>query len=435
MTSDVFRTSIVVAIVWASAMALPVRDAGGADWPHWRGPTRDGLTPESSGYEPGKPWPGEPAWRAGFGVGSASPVVIGDRVYLLGWHDDEDHLTCADLATGKPVWQQSYPAPRHARHATGDEGLYEGPTATPEYDPETKLLYTLGLDGHLACWDTAAEGRPLWAINLYDGFKAPQRPKVGRMGRRDYGYVAAPLVHGDLLLVEAGAERGTVVALDKRSGAFRWGSRYNRPAGHSGGLAPMTVAGVPCVAAFALYDLVVVRLDAGHVGETVGTYEWTTDFGQNIATPGVVGDQVLITAGYNHQATHKVAVSLDGGIRKVWEAPQHSLICSPVIRNGRVFFAWQEARCLDLETGKQHWSGGRFGDAGSCVLTADDKLIVWGGTGKLALAEASADSYKVLAEQDGLGQSDAWPHVVLANGRLLCKDRAGNAVCFRVSDE
>lgn len=428
------RSFVLTAFLSVTALTPPGRDAQAADWPHWRAPTRDGLTTESSGYMPGAPWPGEPAWRAGFGVGSASPIVVGDRVYLLGWHDNKDHLTCADLATGKPIWQQSYPAPRHARHATGDEGLYEGPTATPEFDPDTKLLYTLGLDGHLACWDTTGQGKPVWAINLYDTFGAGQRPKVGRMGRRDYGYVTSPLVHGDLLLVEAGAERGTVVALNKRSGAFRWGSQYNRPAGHSGGLVPMTVGGVPCAAVFALYDLLVLRLDPGHEGKTVGTYEWTTDFAQNIATPAVHGEHILITAGYNHKATHKVAVSLDGGIRRLWEAPYYSLICSPVIHNGRVYFAWQEARCLELETGKQLWSGGRFGDAGSCIITADNKLIVWGGAGKLVLADTSPAEYKVLAEQDGLGQSDAWPHIVLANGRLLCKDRLGNVVCFRVGE-
>src|SRR5687767_576591 len=114
----------LVAIIMAFAAPAPRASAATtADWPHWRGPGRNGVTPELSGYELGAPWPGEPAWRASVGVGSSSPVVAAGRVYLLGWGDGNDHVTCADLATGKTLWQHSYPAPRHGRHATGDEGL------------------------------------------------------------------------------------------------------------------------------------------------------------------------------------------------------------------------------------------------------------------------------------------------------------------------
>ena len=431
MTSPLSRLSAGLILLFATIASAP--QASAADWPHWRGPGRNGITSESSGWKAGSDWPGEAAWRAGFGIGSSSPVVVGGRVYVMGWGEDKDHLTCADAAAGKVLWRQSYPSPRYGRHATGDEGLYAGPTATPEYDPATKLLYTLSVDGKLVCWDTQKDGRQVWAVNLYDTFGVPRRPKVGRQGHRDYGYTTAPLVHNDWLLVEVGGEQGTVVAFDKRAGEKRWGSKYNRPAGHSGGLAPMTVGGVPCVAAFALYDLIVVRLDEGHEGETVGTYEWTTDFAQNIATPAVEGDSVLITAGYNHKATHRVRFALGGEPpRKVWEVPQHSLICSPVVHKGHVYFAWQQARCLDLGTGEQRWEGGAFSDAGSCVVTRDEKLIIWGKTGKLVLAEASPRAYTVLAERDGLSDTDAWPHVVLAEGRLFCKDRNGNLTCFRV---
>ena len=43
--------------------------------------------------------------------------------------------------------------------AVGDQGLYSGACSTPEYDQETKTLFTLGVDGDLIAWDTAGEGR------------------------------------------------------------------------------------------------------------------------------------------------------------------------------------------------------------------------------------------------------------------------------------
>ena len=87
----------------------------------------------------------------------------------------------------------------------------------------------------------------------------------------------------------------------------------------------------------------------------------------------------------------------------MWQKPYPSKVCTPVIHGGHVYFAWQKVRCLDWETGEQKWEGGSFGDPGSCVVTADDRLIVYGGNGKLALvetAERSPTEYKELAVRD-----------------------------------
>jgi hypothetical protein len=66
------------------------------------------------------------------------------------------------------------------------------------------------------------------------------------------------LVHGDWLLVEVGGPTGTIVAFEKRSGRETWRSRAIDVAGHSGGMAPITVEDVPCVAALTFGGLLVV---------------------------------------------------------------------------------------------------------------------------------------------------------------------------------
>ena len=45
------------------------------------------------------------------------------------------------------MWAARYRALEYGRFHAGDEGLYSGPSSTPEYDPQTRLLYTLGADG------------------------------------------------------------------------------------------------------------------------------------------------------------------------------------------------------------------------------------------------------------------------------------------------
>ena len=50
---------------------------------------------------------------------------------------------------------------------------------------------------------------------------------------------------------------------------------------------------------------------------------------------------------------------------------------------------------------------GNFGDAGSCILTSDERLIVWGGRGKLAVVDTavlSPTQYSELARRENVLQ-------------------------------
>ena len=419
--------------VLAAALLGGSRLAPAEDWPHWRGPARSGATPEKSGWDGSKWVAPRPVWTKVVGMGSTSPLVVDGKLYVFGWHADKDHLQCLDAATGKSLWTQSYACRPYGRKATGDEGLYGGPTGTPEYDLQTKYLYALSVDGDLQCWDTAAAGNLVWKLNLYEQFDPPQRPRFGRSGLRDYGYTTAPLVHGNWLLVEVGDDEGTLYAFDKASGKIAWKSECCDEAGHTGGPVPITVEGVPCVAVLTCKHLVVMRLDAGHEGQTLDQYQWWTEFANSIATPTVVGSEILITSDYNQHAIVKLRATL-GGLKEIWKQPYPSKVCSPVVHHGHIYLAWDKVRCLDFATGKLKWEGGRFGDDGSCVVTGDGRLVCW-GRGKLALVETvdhSPDDYRELAQLDGLSGADCWPHVVLAEGRIYCKDREGKIVCFAV---
>jgi len=78
------------------------------------------------------------------------------------------------------------------------------------------------------------------------------------------------------------------------------------------------------------------------------------------------------------------------------------------------------------------------GSQGSCILASDDRLIVYANKGSLTLAETtkrSPQEYTQLASETVFSQTDAWPHVVLANGRLICRDRDGNVRCLVVSSD
>ncbi len=414
--------------------------AESADWPHWRGPNRNDVTTEPSGWD-GKSWIKGQMWQASVGEGSSSPIVVGNRVYLTGWSSNRDTLFCLDANSGRELWRQQYASPRYGRFAIGDQSLYSGACSTPEYDPATKLLFTLSADGELHAWDTSQRGQTVWSLNLYDRYGAKRRPEVAKRKKtqRDYGYTGSPLVSNDQLIVEVGGKTGNLVAFDVRTGRELWTSENGDEAGHTGGPVPITVDGIPCVAVLTLRNLVVTGIDGDHAGKTIATYPWTTDFGNNIATPAVFGDSVIITSAYNHFAMCRIRVSLKDGATKVWEnAEVASGVCSPIIHDGRVYWAWRGLHCVDFATGKELWVGGKIGSQGSCILTADRRLIVYGNKGDLSLVESAQRSprkYTRIAAQKVLSRTDAWPHVVLARGRILCRDRNGSIRCLAVAPE
>lgn len=419
------------------SMGLPIVAGAGADWPHWLGAGRNGLSAEHSRFR-AAPWPAaRPTWRTTVGEGASSPLAAGGRVYTIGWANNRDTVTCLDAATGAVVWQQHYPAPRYGRHATGDQGFYGGATATPELDLRSGYLYTLSADGDLHCWDTRAGGRRVWGFNLTQRYGVRQRTQVTRRAAslRDYGYTAAPLLLGNALLVEAGAPDGHVMAFDPRTGDRLWASASREQAGHAGGMAPITISGQQCIAVLGLRKLIVMAVEsdgAAPPGRTVAEYSWEVDYGNCIPTPAVEGQHVLLTSAHNLRRMVKLHIA-PGAAQPVWEQNVYSAVCTPVIHRGSVYWASQGLQCADLATGKLRWEGGRFGQASSCLVTADGRVVVWSNEGDLALvegAERSPGEYRELSLLPRLFHSEAWPQVVLAEGRLFCRARDGNLACF-----
>lgn len=421
-------------LIFIAFLCFTASSMRAADWPHWNGLTRDGSTQETSYWESGG-WPLEiPVWETNVGTGCSSVIASDSSIYAIGWKEGVDILFCLDAATGETRWKQVYSSPDYGRVSTGDKGWYRGPSATPELDPKTGLLYTLSIDGELQAWDSRAEGKRVWNLNLYEAFKVKQRPQTTRRGGslRDYGYTTAPTVYQDWLLVEVGStSQGNLVAFDKRNGDVIWKSENRDPAGHTGHVVLLEVEDIPCAATLTAFGLAVTRMDVGHEGEEVATYEWRTDFCNNIPSPAVFGNHVYLTTEYNQDKICKFEITLNGA-KRLWESPHSAGVCTPIATADRVYLVEDGLHCLDAESGKLLWHGGRFDRTASLVLTGDDKLIIWGNEGDLALVDPK-NGYNELALNRGVHRDRAWPRVVLANGRLFCKDRLGNIKAFALS--
>jgi outer membrane protein assembly factor BamB len=65
------------------------------------------------------------------------------------------------------------------------------------------------------------------------------------------------------------------------------------------------------------------------------------------------------------------------------------------------------------------WHTGSYGKG--AVICVDGKLLLYGQSGKLGLAEATPAAFKELCSFQALSGKDTWANPVLANGRIYVR--------------
>lgn len=193
--------------------------APAADWPQWRGPSRDAVWREEGIVGSLPEGDLDYQWRVPCALGYAGPAVADGRVYLFEYeHADGDitdnpgardkltgveRLRCLASETGEELWRYEHERPYFISYPSG-------PRCTPTVDGDR--VYTLGAEGDLKCLKTA-DGSVVWEKNFADDYGAPTP---------QWGHAAHPLVDGDLLYCLVGGEGSVVVAFDKMTGEEKW---------------------------------------------------------------------------------------------------------------------------------------------------------------------------------------------------------------------
>ncbi|MDD5349401.1 MAG: PQQ-binding-like beta-propeller repeat protein [Chthoniobacteraceae bacterium] len=392
----------------AACLILCADAARAADWPQWRGPGRDGISPET-GWTAAWPASGPKVlWKAHFGAGCSSFAVVGNRVFTMGNAKDEGSVFCLDARTGEPVWRYAFPSVLDPKMFDG------GQCSTPTVDGDR--VYALGRQGQLFCLDKAT-GAVVWSKDLPRDFGA----KVA-----SWGYAGSPLVLGGMLIVDVGAKGASAVAFDKATGAVLW-QAGDDPQAYSSPYA-FQQDGKQRVAFFNGFGLV-VREAAD--GKEVLRFPWKTDWGINAVTPIVSEGKLLISSGYNHGAA---LLPLDAPEPKpVWENKSlRNRMNSSVLWRGCLYgFDEGTLTCLDFATGEVKWRQEGLG-LGALIL-ANGKLLIQAESGAVVVAEAAPEAYKELARVEGALPKKSWVAPVLADGKLFCRNNGGEAVVFDLS--
>lgn len=391
------KVAVAVVLFWVSWLSA-------GDWPGWRGPDRNGISPETGlNWTWGEGGP-KVLWKASIGKGFSAFAVAGGRAYTLGNQDNVDTVFCLDAATGQELWHHSYPCQL-------DPLSYEGgPSSTPAVDGDR--VYTLSKFGQAFCLN-AATGEVVWART----FPAPPTTKADY--RVWWGFAGSPLVLADRVILAVGSAG---LALDKATGKTLWES----PAGRPGYSSPVPFRQGDH-AAFALvngHEVLAADLATGNV---LWRLPWRTTWDQNAADALVSGTQLLVSTG------HGVGCALfdfsSGQPVEVWRNRNlRNELGSSVLWQGKVYgYDFRQLRCLDWQTGDVVWSApeSRLGT----VILADGKVIGLEETGRLVVAEATPEACRVVAQAQVLG-GRCWSMPALADGRLFIRNAIGEVVCL-----
>lgn len=401
----------MIAIAGAIALyGLPSTDAAaGSNWPQWRGPDSQGVSPE-------KNLPTEwsetknVVWKTPIpGRGFSQPIIWGKRVFLTtaietgqapAEHKPPKHMVgerefthpewygvdklhtfkvlCLDRDSGKLLWEQtSYEGPvydyRHKR------GAYAAPT--PVTDGRYLITY-FGSEG-LYCYDL--DGKLIWKKHL------------GGIGTMGMGVGTSPVLYQDLVILvcdqEFDAKDSFLVALDKKTGKEIW--KVKRPV-QASWATPVIVKTADRTELITSGNEFLISYDPA-----TGKEYWraTGLKSHAIATPVVNQGLVVLSSGYPQKAVVAVRPGgsgvIDGTDRIAWRYNKGTAYVPSPISYGDYIYLMSDAgilTCLNAKTGEVVYEGGRVPVAtkfyGASPVAFDGKILLTSDDGETFVIKA-----------------------------------------------
>jgi outer membrane protein assembly factor BamB len=384
-----------------------------AEWPQWRGPLRNGLSPETGLL---KQWPANGpavAWSiTNLGEGYGSLAIKADRLYVQGTKGSESAVFCLNRADGKTIWSVSL-GPKV------DESRGNGPRGTPTLDGDR--LYVLTENGDLACL-RERDGSRVWGKNILKEYGG-SNPK--------WLISESPLVDGNRLIVSPGGGGAGIVALDKMTGAEIWRAKeLSDPPGYASCIVA-DVSGVRSYINFTAGAAVGVRASDGKL---MWRYTNVANRVANCTTPIFADNKVFFSSAYDTGGALLNLTAQNGEV-KAQEAyftrdmmNHHG---GMVLVDGYLYgFSNSVLTCIEFNTGKMMWRERSVGKGS--ITYADGMLYLLGEKQLVGLAEANPKAYVEKGRFPITDHGrDSWAHPVVLGGKLYIRNQ-NELTCYDV---
>lgn len=384
-----------------------------ADWPQWRGPHRDGKSGDTGLLQE---WPASGpslVWKAaGLGKGFGSVSTHGDRLYAMGDESDANYLMAFNVENGKVLWSTKV----GKAGKCGPPGYdFAGPRCTPTIEGDI----VVGVDqwGELVCAN-AADGKELWRKNYLADLGSEKWP--------DWGYSESPLVDGNQVVVTPGGPKGTIAALEVKTGKVLWQTKDFTDPAHYSSIVIAEIGGVRQYVQLTPASVV-------GVSPKDGTILWKAPRKGNVAvipTPIVWGNDVYVSSGYG-VGCNLFEVKRASGDFTATQVYANKVMANHhggVILVGEDLYGYSEGKglmCQDFKTGKDVWAEKEKIKKGA-VSFADGMLYVREeDSGTVVLVQAAPNGYveKGRFLQPDRSTQKAWAHPSIANGKLYLRDQ------------
>lgn len=422
-----FSPAILAFTVFASICTARAADV---QWPGWRGPNRDGKSPDKGLL---KSWPTDgpkQLWKVtGIGQGFSNVSFGGGLIYTTGRKEagnptqvpaakhiyarpgDRKYLTAIDMQ-GKVKWSKDITA--------AYMGFYKGTRATPTYDNGN--LYLLTGTGEIGCYD-ATNGDAKWKRD----FKEFKAVVLGH----GFGVSESVLIVGDLAIVTPGGDC-FMVALNKNTGETVWQSGPYAGAQHSSAI-HVVYQDVPMIINGSHKGLVCVHAKTGKI---LWTQEFAVKNTANVPTPAFENGYLFWAVGYGKGGIcMKLSVSgQEVTATEAWRT--EDMDCHHggyVIVDGYIYGNHENKwACLELKTGAKKWVEKAVGKGSLCW--ADGMLYLYNEDGQAGLATCAPDGLEMKGTVKVTGEGPSWAHPVVVGGRLYLR-YDDTLYCFDVSGD
>jgi outer membrane protein assembly factor BamB len=368
--------------------------ASAADWPNWRGPSRDGVSAEK-----GLPlrWTATEnvAWKRALpGRSGSTPIVSGSRIFLSVADGDAISLWALDRATGTVAWTRPL--------GGGNTTMRKHNMSSPSPVTDGRIVYVMTGTGILKAFDF--QGAEKWSRDIQKDY--------GSFGL-NWGYASSPLLVDDALFVQVLHGMKTdapsyLLRINAATGKTRW--KVERPT-DAITESPDSYSTPALVERGSQREIVVTGGDyvTGHDPAT-GRERWRSGglnpdrdpFYRIVASPVVAGD--LILAPTRVKPLLAIRAGGQGDVTKthrVWAFDNGPDVPTPVTDGTRVYIVTDRgiAWCLDLATGRVLYGPERLkpGTYSASPVLADGRIYVTSEEGLTSVLRAGP-SFEVLAE-------------------------------------